>query len=532
MIIGFSRVFATNHGTAGVVRTMFITSPTGSNASWAVPSDWNNNANVIHTIGGGAGGATGATANRWGGGGGGGAWSAKYDLTLTPSGSITIRVGVGGAADAAGGDTWFNGTTLAGSSVGAKGGTAGVNTTGGGGAGGASGSGVGDVLRSGGAGGSQTTSGGVVIGCGGGGGAAGPGRGPDGGGQGGNAGRGGNGTSTANGNGAGGGAGAGIGNTAVNGGGNAASSGGNGGVGANGYLGTGAGAAGTTGSKNGGDGTAGTGAGGGGAFDNSGSGSIIENGGNGATSNLWTQSSDSATGGPGGGGGGGGGSFSNTGAGATAVGGAGALYGGGGGGGGLAGPSNTGQAGGAGGQGIIVVKYIPATVSTAYTNTNGKGSRATTKISTTTNLTTSAGDLGSGVAPTEAQMQVLTDGVTNGGDNTKGREWGNANGSADKQILFNFLEGYPVIIDKVKIYWSSTSTNFGSWTIEGSNDNSTWTTLKASFNITSALNGSNEYTFTNTKAYQYYRLHTTNITNGGTGSGFWNEFEFNIQGLY
>lgn len=148
--------------------TSFLTSPTGSNQTYNVPSDWNSSNNSIETIGAGGGGGGGASA--YGGGGGGGAYSKITNLSLTPGGTATYQIGTGGAASTAGGDTWFNGTTLGGSSVGAKGGGLGgtANPSPSGGTGGASGSGVGTTKNSGGDGSSTTSKGG------GGGGAAGP----------------------------------------------------------------------------------------------------------------------------------------------------------------------------------------------------------------------------------------------------------------------------------------------------------------------------------------------------------------------
>ena len=87
-----------------------------SGTSWTVPNDWNSLNNTIECIGGGGAGSGS------GGGGGGGAYSKKNNLTLSPGASITYAVGSGGASTGAGGDTWFNGASLAASSVGANGG--------------------------------------------------------------------------------------------------------------------------------------------------------------------------------------------------------------------------------------------------------------------------------------------------------------------------------------------------------------------------------------------------------------------------
>jgi hypothetical protein len=126
---------------------------TGTGLQFTVPASWNDADNSVHVIGGGAGGNTTAFG---GNGSGGGAYSSVSNLNLTPGAMLNYRVGLGGVVNTAGGDTWFNGASLAASSVGAKGGLVA-------GAGGAAGSGIGTIKFSGGAGSS-----------GGGGGAAGP----------------------------------------------------------------------------------------------------------------------------------------------------------------------------------------------------------------------------------------------------------------------------------------------------------------------------------------------------------------------
>ena len=103
-------------------QTIYLTSGT----SWAVPADWNNASNKIEVIGGGGGGnGGGGTGN--GGGGGGGGYSAITNLTLTPGSTVSYNVGLGGAA--AGGNTWFNGSSLSNASVSAQGGGVGWLTT-------------------------------------------------------------------------------------------------------------------------------------------------------------------------------------------------------------------------------------------------------------------------------------------------------------------------------------------------------------------------------------------------------------------
>jgi hypothetical protein len=160
-----------------------LTSPTGSNQTWTKPADWNNSDNKVETLGGGGSGGARHRGTGDGGcvsGGGGGAYNYATNISL--SGNPTYRIGAGGAAVSAvsafnnnvqgnvGGDSWFNNTALAGSSVGSKAGGAGAAATGAanGGAGGVAASGVG-TGNNGGRGGNapsptQITSGGGAAG--------------------------------------------------------------------------------------------------------------------------------------------------------------------------------------------------------------------------------------------------------------------------------------------------------------------------------------------------------------------------------
>ena len=302
---------------------------TSSNASESVPSNWGSVTNTIECVGGGGGGSAGTTLSSGGMvGGGGGAYSLKNNVTLTPGGTINVVVGgagtggsTSGSSGTDGGDTYFNGASLAASSCGAEGGDRGVNSgaTSSGGAGGTTTNGVGDTKYAGG------STGGLPAGNGGsgGGGAAGP-RGAGGAG----------GTNSSNStSGGGGGGGCGGGGSGTGGANGANSSGGTGGAGGNNSAGSGSGAAQTNGtSGGGGGGSSGSGVGG--------------NGGAGSET-AW---------GSGGCGGGGGGCYSASGN-ARAAGNAG-NYGGGGGGGGNW--SATWTTGGNGAQGIIAITYTPA----------------------------------------------------------------------------------------------------------------------------------------------------------------------------
>ena len=150
-------------------KTIFLTA-TGA-GTWTVPSDWSNVNTIIAIGAGGSGGTSVENSFGAGTGGGGGAFSSIVNLsTLNPGDMVSYTVGAGGAAVTrssigntpgnAGGDTWFNGASLAASSVGAKGGGAGqasgtANATVPGGQGAQASAGVGTVKQNGGSGGNQ-----------------------------------------------------------------------------------------------------------------------------------------------------------------------------------------------------------------------------------------------------------------------------------------------------------------------------------------------------------------------------------------
>jgi hypothetical protein len=158
-------------GVIVLTHTVILTT-TGSLLSWQVPATWNNADNSIAVLGGGGGGSNGGSADG-GKGGGGAAFSAISNLTLTPGAMISYRVGIGGPPQTDGGDSWFNGATLAASSVGAKGGK-GATGRATGGQGGLASEGVGTIKTSGGTGGNGGSHDDERGGGGGGGGAGGP----------------------------------------------------------------------------------------------------------------------------------------------------------------------------------------------------------------------------------------------------------------------------------------------------------------------------------------------------------------------
>ena len=84
-----------------------------SQSEWTVPSDWSPTNNSIEVIGGGGG---GASSRLGGAGGGGGGYSKVTNVTLTPGSKVAYRVGIGGPQapqgggvrnGSPGGDTFF-----------------------------------------------------------------------------------------------------------------------------------------------------------------------------------------------------------------------------------------------------------------------------------------------------------------------------------------------------------------------------------------------------------------------------------------
>ena len=370
VVVGTPITIRATYATGAPVTTKKIYLTSGT--TWTVPSDWNSSNNTIEVIGSGGGGAGGQNVGNGGAGGGGGAYSAITNLPLVAAATVNIHLGSGGAAGtgsgagSAGGDTWFNGTTLANSSVGAKGGSGGTNASGApAAAGGAAASGVGTTKFS---GGSSGALGGNNAGSGGGG-AAGPsGAGHQGGGSP---------TSSGSNRGGGGGGGAGGGSDS------ATASTNNGTAGGNGKNSSAGGAGGTSSVPAGGAGSGGSG--GGGSYGNPSG--VSGRGGDGGAGTDWD-----ATHGAGGGGGGIGNGSSGTGG----PGGAGGLYGGGGGG----GANDVGEVGGAGAQGIIVITYTLAggdpLVATAINNDSDNISVDCGYVSTFNGVSTSTYTTGSG----------------------------------------------------------------------------------------------------------------------------------------
>lgn len=167
-------------GSVVLVNIVFLFATDESVLEWTIPDDWNDEDNSVHCFGAGGGGYSPGSQSG-GKGGGGGAYSGSDNLVFlgspayagSPSLTVQYSVGLGGANNSDGGDTWFDGATFGAATVAAEGGGGGVSRTGGGAGGQASG-GAGDTKYSGGNGGSGGATGGNRCGGGGGGAAAGP----------------------------------------------------------------------------------------------------------------------------------------------------------------------------------------------------------------------------------------------------------------------------------------------------------------------------------------------------------------------
>ncbi|TJW14457.1 MAG: hypothetical protein E5W82_10805 [Mesorhizobium sp.] len=100
--------------------------------------------------------------------------------------------------------------------------------------------------------------------------------------------------------------------------------------------------------------------------------------------------------------------------------------------------------------------------------------------------------------------------------------WFNASQSS-REIKFDFGSGVTKIINGFRWLQSGANTH-GTWVLEGSNDDSTYTGIGASFTLGGSILV--DYRFTNTTAYRYYKLRQTA---GTTNSGPWlTEIEFSI----
>lgn len=164
-------------------------------------------------------------------------------------------------------------------------------------------------------------------------------------------------------------------------------------------------------------------------------------------------------------------------------------------------------------------------MATSYGHNAGTGERRP-EIVVTSDFLSSNGDIGGGNSYTSDDLGIFVDGNTAGSPGSTGRELGVASSGARK-IVFDFGVGASIVIDEFTLYLSGT-TNFGTFTFDGSNDGSSWTTIGSSFTLQST-GTTLVIARTNSTGYRYYRLNTTSMINTGGGSGTWSEIEFKID---
>lgn len=97
--------------------------------------------------------------------------------------------------------------------------------------------------------------------------------------------------------------------------------------------------------------------------------------------------------------------------------------------------------------------------------------------------------------------------------------------NADSQWIANATTGYLKLdfgsalwaVDEYRVEPQSTTRAPKNWTLEGSNNDSSWTTLDTQTNITTWVTGTPKiFTFTNAVKYRYYRINVS--ANNGDGS--------------
>jgi hypothetical protein len=150
---------------------------------------------------------------------------------------------------------------------------------------------------------------------------------------------------------------------------------------------------------------------------------------------------------------------------------------------------------------------------TSYSNPGGSGDRR--------DLIALALLAGLYTSPTNQLPLAIIDGTKAGNDNAA---WSFVNGSSGNGLIFDFgPTGYKQIVDEFTWYQNN-STNHGTWSFEGSDDLSSWTTLATGFNLVTA--STSVHAFTNTTAFRYYRL--IQLTGTASNSPWCEEIEFKI----
>ncbi|MBZ9705398.1 hypothetical protein LB543_01470 [Mesorhizobium sp. ESP7-2] len=170
----------------------------------------------------------------------------------------------------------------------------------------------------------------------------------------------------------------------------------------------------------------------------------------------------------------------------------------------------TNAAGSASATSAATATVTPVVANPSYWNAGGRGDR-TSSITVTTTATLGAGTINN-----------LIDGGFGG--NSTDACWFDA-GQSSRQIKFDFGAGVQKVIDAFR-WVQDTSGTHGTWVFEGSNDDSSYTTIGSSFTLGSASVAYLFFSATNSTAYRYYKLRQTS---GTTSSGPWlQELEFRI----
>lgn len=135
----------------------------------------------------------------------------------------------------------------------------------------------------------------------------------------------------------------------------------------------------------------------------------------------------------------------------------------------------------------------------SYWNAGGMGDR-TSSITVTTTATLGGGTINN----------LIDGGFATGNTDSC---WFNS-GQTLREVKFDFGAGVQKIIDGFR-WFQDTSATHGTWVFEGSNDDSTYTTIGSSFTLGTNTEGTNTYTFfsgANSTAYRYYKLRQTSGT--------------------
>ncbi|MBI5065614.1 hypothetical protein HZA97_05240 [Candidatus Woesearchaeota archaeon] len=167
------------------------------------------------------------------------------------------------------------------------------------------------------------------------------------------------------------------------------------------------------------------------------------------------------------------------------------------------------QAGNNGSAEVMRLSTIQPSSATSYTNSGGSGNRAGI-----VNVTQSASLMFSTASP-----PTLIDGITTN------QGWFNAVSVAGRFLLFDFGTGISKLIVEAKWY-QSYGQGQGVWQWQGSNDNSSFTDIGATFTLGSDATQTITTLSANTNGYRYYRL--LGVSGTASDGPYTNEIEFKI----